>query len=150
VIATVAVGAIAVWLGKPDDHAPPSDTVADGNRLVVGVADGKTIAEWTPGCAFEVQTERRADGKLWACYTFDPGECFVARLADAGRSKKPPTVGQSVFVSLTAARDRWAAGTVKQTDGQRFYVEVRSGLQCSSPEKPALWANVENIVAAPQ
>ena len=52
--------------------------------MVITIPVDRTLAEWTPGCLYEVQAEKQSNGTLWTCSTFDPNECFIAGIEYAG------------------------------------------------------------------
>jgi hypothetical protein len=118
-------------------------------HTVIAIPGDKTLAEWTPGCLYEVHAEKRSDGALRTCYRFDPNECFSA----AGMMQR--TVGDDklksgapVFVSLSPARDRWAAGTLSAVTGDRYYVQLDTGLECAKGGKPGLWVGAGGVIAS--
>jgi hypothetical protein len=97
----------------------------------------------------EVYADKQGDGALRTCYRFDPIECFLA----AGTMQR--TVGDDklksgapVFVSLSPARDRWAAGTLSAVTGDRYYVQLDTGLECAKGGKPGLWVGAGGVIAS--
>ncbi len=114
-------------------------------RTVITVPGDKTIAEWTPGCLYEVRAEKQGNDTLRACFDFDPNECFIATgIMQATEILKS---GTPVFVTLSAARDRWAAGTLSRISDGRYYVQLRTGLECAKGGKPGLWVGADGLVA---
>jgi len=118
-------------------------------RIVIAIPGDKTLAEWTPGCLYEVRAEKRGDGALRTCFGFDPNECFIAagmKQRTAGDDKLKS--GAPVFVSLSPARDDWAAVTLSAVTGDRYYVQLDTGLECAKGGKPGLWVGADGVIAS--
>jgi hypothetical protein len=115
--------------------------------MVLAIPGGKTLAEWTPGCLYEVHAEKQADGALRTCFGFDPNECFIAdHITQPTTGTDKIKAGTPVLVSLSPARDRWAAGILSAISGDRYYVQLDSGLECAKGDKPGLWVGADAVI----
>ena len=128
-----------------DNTKAVNDELAVHQRMIIVIPGDKTLAEWAPGCLYEVRAEKQASGAWRACFGFDPSECFVAdavlQLSNTLHS------GTAVFVTLSAARDRWAAGTLSTISDARYYVKLDTGLECTTGGKPGVWVGADGVIA---
>lgn len=131
--------------GESDSTNTLKDESGAHRRTVIAVPGDKTLAEWTPGCLYEVRAEKQANGTLRACFDFDPNECFIS--AGIMQGTDILKSGMPVFVTLGAARDRWAAGTLSRISDGRYYVQLRTVLECAKGGKPGIWVGADGVVA---
>jgi hypothetical protein len=69
-----------------ENTSPLRDESGADQRTVIAVPGDKTIAEWTPGCLYEVRAEKQADGAWRACFGFDPNVSLLRGLRKEPRS----------------------------------------------------------------
>jgi hypothetical protein len=125
----------------------PRDGASVHKGMVITIPGDKTLAEWTPGCLYEVRAQKESNGTLRACFGFDPNECFIAAGAlqqtTEGDNLK---LGTPVFVYQPIC-NCWAAGTLLRFSGSRrqSHVELDTGLACVTSS--TLWVDTAAVIA---